>query len=117
MPSGKRLATITKKRSAVARSLRRRQASSTSRTTTQRTTASMSAELDDARCGDARILMRRKGRCATAGEVSLQQHVQELDATRVEGGERLVEQPQRRGLAQRKAREHGPPALPLRKSS
>src|ERR671914_73181 len=117
MPNGKRLATMTKKSSAVARSLRRRQASSKSRNTTQRATASTSAELDDARRDDAGILVRRERHRPAASEVLLQLLVQELDATGVEGRERLVEQPQRQRLAQREPREHGPPALALREPS
>src|SRR5262245_56685287 len=103
MPSGKRLVTMTKNSSAVATLLRVLSASSRSRYTMQRIAASMSAELDHARRGDSRVLVRGEDQRSAARQLLDAERLHELDALRVERRKRLVEQPQRPGRAQREA--------------
>src|SRR3954466_1388243 len=116
MPSGKRLATMTKNRSAVATSLRRRSASSRSRWTSVRATASISgagAQVEHTRVANTRVLMRRVDHGAAAVHLFSHEAIENRDAFGVEGGKRLVQEPQRR-LGHEQARERRAPALTLR---
>src|SRR3954468_3277261 len=115
-PSGKTLATMTKKRSAVPTSLRRRSASSRSRWTSVRATASISgagAQVEHTRVANTRVLMRRVDHDAAAVHLFSHEAIENRDAFGVEGGKRLVEEPQRR-LGHEQARERRAPALALR---
>src|SRR3954468_21328302 len=116
MPSGKRLATMTKKSSAVATSLRRRSASSRSRWTSVRATASISgagAQVEHPRVVNTRVLVRRIDDGAAALHLFSHEAIENRDAFGVEGGKRLVQEPQRR-LGHEQARERRAPALALR---
>src|SRR5512134_312923 len=119
MPSGKRLATMTKKSSAVATSPGRRTASSRSRTTTQRAaerrTPPTSAEVHHVARGDAGILVRGEDDRSSPLELLQHERPQELDAVRVERRERLVEQPKRHARRHAQPRERRPAPLSLRK--
>src|SRR5688572_28858480 len=113
MPSGNRLVTTTKNSSAVARSLRRRIATSRSRHTTMRAAASK-LELDHAAVAQAGVLVRAVHHAAAALRVLAEQRARELRRRGVERGEWLVEQPDRRLPADAQARERRAPALALR---
>src|SRR4051812_22412420 len=116
MPSGKRLATMTKKSSAVPTSLRRRSASSRSRSTTERTTASISgagAQVDHPCAADADFLVRGVDHRAATLHLFFQNTIEIRDALGIERGKRLVEEPQR-CVRHEQARERGAPALTLR---
>src|SRR5689334_5790820 len=92
-PSGKRLATMTKKRSAVATSLRRRIASKRSRQRSVRTTAkrSMDGEIDDSRARiDGALLMGRINHRAARGDVPRDQLLGVARRLGIERGEWLV---------------------------
>src|SRR4051812_8440690 len=116
MPSGKRLATMTKKRSAVATSLLRRIARSRSRATSVRAMASMLvAEFDDARPRVERArLVRRIYDCAARAEVAADQLFGVRHRSRIERRERLVEQPERHRCRHLQARQRRAPAQALR---
>src|SRR2546428_4218045 len=116
-PSGNRLATITKKSSAVATSLRRRSARSRSRYTMQRAAASMSVEVDHLRGCDPRVLMRGENESAASRRMILDESHENRNAFGIQRRERLVEQPQRPRFAERQPRQRGAPALALRKAS
>src|SRR2546423_11770684 len=98
MPKGKRLATITKKSSAVATSLRRRSASRRSRQMSVRAMASTLArrQIQHARPRiDAGGLMRRVDEAAASAKMTVDQFLGVARRCGVERGEGLVEQPQR----------------------
>src|SRR5687768_6169816 len=109
IPSGNRLATITKKSNATATSLRRRMATSRSR----RMTAS-TLEIDHAAVAQPCVLMGRIDDGAARARMRADQFPGQLGRGSVERGERLVEQPQRHRRRKRKPRERRAPALALR---
>src|SRR5205814_10312301 len=89
-PSGNRLATMMKKRSAVAASLRRRIASSRSRRTSVRTTASTSVDRQLDHTGarvERGLLMRRIDDAAAGLEMLRDQLLGEARCRRIERGE------------------------------
>src|SRR5258708_6757240 len=116
IPRGKRLTTITKKRSTVMTSELRRAASRRSRWITHRSAASMSAppEIDTQCCGDPGLEMRRENHCCAPGEVLRDQILHVLHSGGVERRKRLIQDPQRHRFAQGQARERDAPPLALR---
>src|SRR2546430_2493025 len=108
MPSGKRLATITKKSSAVATSLRRRKASKRSRQMSVRAMASTLArrEIQHARPRvDAGGLVRRVDDAAAGAKMAGDQFLGVAPPGYVPCREGLIQQPQRHRLRQQPARE------------
>src|SRR3954471_10257781 len=112
MPSGNSVVTMTKKSSAVPTSLRLRSASKRSRRKRQARTSAI--EVDDLSL-DARILVGGEDHHAALRHVRADQRLDRTCRMNIEGGERLVEQPQRRRAAEREAGERRSPALALRK--
>src|SRR5688572_782792 len=109
IPSGNRLATITKKSNATATSLRRRIATSRSR----RKTAS-TLKLDHPAVAQAGVLMGGVNHGRASRHVLAHELPGEVCSRAIQRCERLVEQPQRHRARQREPRERRAPALALR---